>query len=105
MPSGAMIHGQSGCGTTSRLAKAQNSITVTMLGDALQTVNARMQGSDPVTRANDGVVQSLLQHIQQLETLNAENAVLQQRIADLETQAYQVQNLTDSLPKARSQGQ
>ena len=85
---------QSGCGTTSRLADAQNSITVTMLGDALQTVNARMQGSDPVTRAKDSVVQSLLQCIQQLETLNAENLVLQQRRAGLEIQAYQVQSLT-----------
>ena len=103
-PLGAMIYGPSGCGTTPRLADAQNSITVTMLGDALQTVNARMQGSDPVTRANDSVVQSLLQWIQQLEMLNAENVVLWQRIADLETQAYQAQNLTAVYQKQEARG-
>ena len=66
--SGTRIYGQSSCGTTSRLTDGQNSITATMLGDALQTVNARIQGSDPVTRTNDSVVQFLLQHIQQLES-------------------------------------
>ena len=103
-PSGAMIYGQSGCGTTPMLAYAQSSITVSMLGDALQTVNARMQGSDPVTRANDSVVQSLLQWIQQLETLNAENVMLWQRIADLETQAYQAQSLTAVYQKQEARG-
>ena len=58
-----------------------------MLGDALQTVNPGMQGSDPMTRTNDSVVQFLLQCNQQLESSNAENAVLHQRI-DQETQAY-----------------
>ena len=71
----------------------QNSITVTMLGDALHTVNAMMLGRDAMTGTNDSVVQSLLQCIQQLESWNDENVVLHQRIADLETQAYQVQNL------------
>ena len=64
-----------------------------MLGDALWTMNAGMQHSDPVTRAIDSVVQSLLWCIQQLKSSNAENVVLHQRIVDLETQAYQVQNL------------
>ena len=59
----------------------------------MQTVNTGMQHSDPATRANDSIVQSLLQCIQQLKTSNAENVVLQQRIVDLETQAYQVQKL------------
>ena len=103
-PLGAMIYGQSGCGTTPRLADAQNSITVTMLGDALQAVNARMQGSDSVTKVKDSVGQSLLQWTQRLETLNAENVVLQQRIADLETQVYQAQSPT-AVYQARSQGQ
>ena len=49
-------------------------------------MNAGMQHSDPVTRANDSIVQSLLQCILQLESSNAENVVLHQRIVDLETQ-------------------
>ena len=49
--------------------------------------------SDPATRPDDSVVQSLLWHIQQLESSNAENVALQQRIIDLETQAYQAQKL------------
>ena len=60
----------------------------TMLGDASQTVNARIQGSNAMTRTNDIVVQSLLQCIEQIESSNAENVVLYQRKADLETQAY-----------------
>ena len=81
----------------------QNSNMVTMLGDALWTVNAGMQHSDPVTRANDSIVQSLLWCIQQLESSNAENVVLHQRIVDLETQAYQVQNLAAVHQKQETQ--
>ena len=72
-PSSAILYGQSSCGTTSRMTDAQNTIMVTMLGDA---VNAGMQGSYGMARTNDSVVQSLLQHIQQLETSNAANVVL-----------------------------
>ena len=61
-----IIYGQSRCCTTSSVTVVQKMITVTMLGDALQAVNAGMQGSDAVTRTNDSVIQSLLQHIQQL---------------------------------------
>ena len=39
------------------------------------------------------VVQSLLQHIQQLESASAENVMLCQWVIDLETQAYQAQQL------------
>ena len=60
-PEVATLYNQCSCGTTSGVTDVQNSITVTMLGDALQTVNAGMQHSDPVTRANDSIVQSLLQ--------------------------------------------
>ena len=38
-------------------------------------------------------VQSLIPWVQQLEASSAENVVLHQRIADLETQAHQYQNL------------
>ena len=38
-------------------------------------------------------VQSLLPQVQQLEASSAENVVLHQRIADLEMQAHQYQNL------------
>ena len=67
---------QCSCGPTSGGTDVQNSIMVTMLGDALQTVNAGMQHSDPATRTNDSIVQSLLWYIQQLESSNAENVVL-----------------------------
>ena len=93
-PSSAILYGQSSCGTTSSVTDAQTTITVTMLGHDLQTVSAGIQSSYLMARTNDSVVQSLLQHIQLHETSNAENVVLQQRIADLDTQAYQVQNLT-----------
>ena len=72
----ATLWNQCSCGTMSGGTDVQNSIMVTMLGDALQTVKAGMQHSDPVTRADDSIVQSLLWHIQQLESSNAENVVL-----------------------------
>ena len=93
-PEVAILCNQCSCGTTSGGTDVQNSIMVTMPGDGQWTVNAGMQHSDSVARANDSVVQSLLQCIQQLESSNAENVVLHQRIVDLETQAYQVQNLS-----------
>ena len=62
-PSSAILYGQSSCGTTSSVTNAQNTIMVTMLGDALQTVNVGMQGSHRMARTNDSFVQSLLQHI------------------------------------------
>ena len=87
------LYDQSSGGTTSRLTDAHNKITVTMLGDAYETVNAGIQGSYTMSRTNVHVFQSLLQCIQQLESSNAENIVLNQRIADLETQVYQAQSL------------
>ena len=66
---------------------------VAMLGDALWAVNTGMQHSDPVTRTDGSTVQSLLWCIQQLESSSAENVVLYQRVIDLETQAYQEQQL------------
>ena len=98
-PLSAMLYIQSSHDTTFNWTYVQNTITFTKLGDALQTMNARMLGSDAMTRTNDGVVQSLLQCIQLLELLNAEKVVLHQRIADLETQAYQVQNLASVYQK------
>ena len=92
-PEVATLYNQHICGITSGVTDVQNSIMVTMLSDALQTVKTGMQHSDPVTRVNDSIVQSLLQCIQQLESSNVENVVLHQRIVDLETQAYQAQNL------------
>ena len=68
----------------------QDPITVARLRDALQTVNAGRQHSDPGTRTDDSMVQSLLQHMQ-LESASAENVMLCQWVIDLETQAYQVQ--------------
>ena len=53
-----MLYGQSSHSTNSSLTDVQNTITVTMLGDALQTVNARMLRSDAMTRTNDSVVKS-----------------------------------------------
>ena len=94
-----IIYGQSSCDTTSSVTDVQNRIMVTMLGDALQTVNAGMQDSDAVTRPNNSVIQSHLQNIQQLKSSNAEYVVLHQRIADLETQANQVQNLATAYQK------
>ena len=94
-----MLYIQSSHDTTSSWTNVQNPFTFTKLGDALQTMNARMLGSDAMTRTNDSVVQSLLQCIQQLELLNAENVVLHQRIAGLETQAHQVQNLASVYQK------
>ena len=41
-----IIYGQSSCCTTSIVTDVQNMIRVTMLGDALQAVNAGIQGSD-----------------------------------------------------------
>ena len=70
-----------------------DSITMAMLGDALQTMNAGRQHSDPTTRTDDSTVQSLLQHIQQLESASAENVMLCQWVIDPETQAYQAQQL------------
>ena len=72
---------------------------VAMLGDALQTVNAGIQHSDPATRTDGSMVQSLLQHIQQLESASAENVMLYQWVIDLETQAYQTQQLTAGYQK------
>ena len=51
----ATLYGQSSGGTSSRLTNAQNKIMVTMLGDALQTANAEMQGSYAMSRTNDSV--------------------------------------------------
>ena len=48
-----IIYSQSSCGTTSSVTDVQNMFMVTMLCDALQTVNAGMQGSDAVKRTND----------------------------------------------------
>ena len=75
----ATLWNQSSCGPMSGGTEVQSSITVAMLGGTLQTVNAGMQHSDPATRADDSMVQSLLQRIQQLESSNAENVALQQR--------------------------
>ena len=52
----ATLWNQCSCGTTSGGTYVQNSIMVTMLGDALWTVNAGMQHSDPATRVNDSIV-------------------------------------------------
>ena len=65
-PEVATFWNQRSCDTMSGGTDVQNSIMVAMLGEALQTMNAGMQHSDPATRANDSIVQSLLQHIQQL---------------------------------------
>ena len=59
----ATLYGQSSGGPAFRLTDAQNTIMVTMLGDALQTVNVGMQGSYTISRTNYSVFQSLLQHI------------------------------------------
>ena len=72
----ATLWNQCSCDPMSSGTDVQNSFMVTMLGDALQTVNAGMQHSDPVTKANDSIVQSLLWHIQQLKSSNVENVVL-----------------------------
>ena len=98
-PLSAMLYGHSSHSITSSLTDVQNTITVTMLGYALQTVNVRMLGSGAMTRADESVVQSLLQCIQKLESLNAENVVLHERIADLEAQAFQAQSLASVYPK------
>ena len=63
---------QSSHRSTSILTDISSIIMVTMLGDTLHSVNARMLGSDAMTRTNDSVVQSLLKCIQQLESPNVE---------------------------------
>ena len=98
-PSSAMVYGQSSCDTTPSLTDVRNIIMVTMLGDGLQRVNAGMQGSDAMTSTNDSFVQSILQHIQQLESSITKNMMLHRRIADLETQAYQDQYLAAGFQK------
>ena len=96
----AVVFGQSSCGTTYNLTNPQNTITVTMLCDILQIANARIQGSNAMNKTNDSkIFQSLLQGIQQSESTNVENVVLCQIIADLDTQAYQVQNLVAACRK------
>ena len=94
-PLSAMLYSQSSHGTTSSSTNIQNRVTVTMLGHALQTVNARMLGSHAMTRTNDSVIQSLSQCIQQLQSSNVK-MVLHQRNGDLETQA---QNLASVYQK------
>ena len=92
-PEVAALGNQSSWGPKSGGTEVQNSIMVAMLGNALWAVNAGMQHNDPAIRTDDSVVQSLLWHIQQLESSSAENVVLHQRVIDLETQAYQAQKL------------
>ena len=71
-----MAYGQSSNGTTSSWTDAQNAITVNMLGDALQTVNARVLSGNVAARVTNSGVHSLLQCIQQLKSSNAETVVL-----------------------------
>ena len=93
LPEVAVLRNQGSCGTTPGATEVQDSIMVAMLRDPLWTVNAGRQHSDPATRADNSMVQSLLQCIQQLESTSAENVTLCQWVIDLETQAYQAQQL------------
>ena len=79
LPEEAVLRNQGSCGPTPGGTEVQESIMVAMLGDALQTVNAGRQHSDPATRADDSMVQSLLQHIQQLKSASTENVMLHNR--------------------------
>ena len=98
LPEVAVLRNQGCCSTTLEGTGVWDSIMVAMLGDALQTVDAGRQHSDPMTRTDDSMVQSLLQCIQQLESASAENVMLHQWVVYLETQAYQAQQLV-AVPK------
>ena len=85
LPEVAVLRKQGSCGTTPGGTEGWDSIMVAMLWDTLQTMNAGRQHSDPATRTDDSMVQSLLQHIQQLESASAENVMLHQWVINLET--------------------
>ena len=53
LPEVAVLRNQGSCGTTPGGTEVWDSIMVAMLGDALQTVNAGRQHSDPATRTDD----------------------------------------------------
>ena len=104
LPEVAVLWNQGSCGTTPGGTEVQDSIMVARLRDALWTVNAGRQHSDPGTRTDDSMVQSLLQHMQQLESASAENVMLCQWVIDLETQAYQAQQLVTVHQKQETRG-
>ena len=104
LPKVAVLRNQGSCGTTPGGTEVQDSIMVARLRDALQTVNAGRQHSDPATRTDDSMVQSLLQCIWQLESASAENVMLHQWVIDLETQAYQAQHLVTVHQKQETGG-
>ena len=98
--------GWNGSSSASSWTDLWNTGTVDMLGDALQTINARGQncsighGMEVMTGE---AVQSLHLWVQQLQASSAENVVLCQRMADLEKQAHQYQSRAVAYQKLEAQ--